>query len=358
MAKKVEIGRRFFLTMLKYTPFILLVLCAVILSTMIPGETFDIEIQSHDAPTSSIASVVLVSYIFGSEIMSKKYLQLFVESARGTGVDLVLLGDSRPSFELPPNVVHHHVTWEELCDRVQANVLDGSDPTELRNAPRYKAIDFKPLLPTLFPEVTDRYDWWGHVDNDMVLGNLRHFLNRKRLQDFDIISGLPHEYTWGPLTLYRNDPRINGLFRQATRPLVDIFNTKEAQVFDEWGGGSDRNQGKYYESTMSGIVERNQDKVRWMGGIHSVWDGFCAGQKEGNACSQCWLNRSGKQRLEQDCFGQKPCREHVFLCHFEFTKNSVIEASLQDANVMKDLLLQDTWRINFDNGVQAAQRSR
>jgi len=316
-------------------------------------------VTDKSSKSGSDDSIVLISCIFGQDAANKRYLRLFVESARGSGVDVVLLGDVEPPFLLPDNVKHVNVSWNSFCDRVQSNVLDGIDPTELRVAPRYKVIDFKPLIPTLFPEVTQHYQWWGHLDNDMVLGNLRHFLTPERLHAHDVICGITREYTWGPLTLYRNEPRINSLYRHALRPLADVFNNASVQGFDEWGGNGNRRKGQFYNSTMSGIVERMRHEVRWSGGLSVVWDAFCFQKQRKKKkkkvqipCGECILDRSnGEQRLRQDCFGLEPCTEHVALCHFQATKNTVIEESLNGK--LEELMGEGALRINFTNGVTA-----
>lgn len=95
--------------------------------------------------------VLLFSYIFGSESVQKRYLRLFVESARWCGVDVVLVGDHTLPFSLPPNVRHHRISWDEFTDRVRDKVLDGQEPYLLRHTQTYyKVIDFKPLFAFLF----------------------------------------------------------------------------------------------------------------------------------------------------------------------------------------------------------------
>ena len=42
--------------------------------------------------------IVLVSYMFGADVVQKRYLRLFVESARLSGVDVLLLGDHKVLF--------------------------------------------------------------------------------------------------------------------------------------------------------------------------------------------------------------------------------------------------------------------
>ena len=62
---------------------------------------------------------------------------------------------------------------------------------------------------------------------------------------------------WGPLTLYRNVPKITELFRHCEN-LYDIFNSEMAYFFDEWGGGE-------HDSTHCSMTNIISAKVRSAG---------------------------------------------------------------------------------------------
>jgi len=169
----------------------------------------------------------MVSYPFGETATQKNYLQIFVETAQWSGIDILLLGDYPVHFPLPDNVLHYLVSWEVLVQRIQENVLNGHEPRNLYQAKSYyKVTDFKPLFAAMFPKLVEGCDWWGHLDNDMMLGNLRHFLTPELLANYDIFCGIDHEYTWGPFMLSRNTPTVNELFCQVERPLAEIFDMK------------------------------------------------------------------------------------------------------------------------------------
>ena len=72
--------------------------------------------------------------------------------------------------------------------------------------------------------VAVRFRWWGFVDTDLLLGNLRKFITNSMLQKYDIISGIEHSHSWGPFTLLRNKEETNTLFRTSNR-LEEILNT-------------------------------------------------------------------------------------------------------------------------------------
>jgi len=239
--------------------------------------------------------ILMTSFLFGEQAAKKKYLRMFIESARYAGIDIAIVGDHRPPYELPPNVRHVAITWDELVDRVNNRVFDGKEPGDLRSAHPYKVNDLKPLFAHLFPEEVKGYDWWGHCDNDMILGNLTHFLTQDLLEKSDIITPIKDHPTWGPFTMYRNSKLINELFRLSERPLKDVIASKVPLAFDEWGHMAPEELGDFYKSSISGIVDVHAEKLglRLMGGNDmegrlEIWDGFC---KEKKRCAECIFHK-------------------------------------------------------------------
>jgi hypothetical protein len=311
-------------------------------------------------------SILLVSYVFGEKAVKNRYLRFFIESARRSGTDVVIVGDHPLPFqELPPNVRHVLVTWDHLVDLVKERIFHGQEPGTLRQTEEYyKVNDFKPLFACLFPEQVEGYDWWGPVDNDMILGNLRHFLSGDRLSQYDVISGINHHRSWGPFTLYRNTPVINELFRLAKRPLEEIFATNALRIFDEWGGGDGLSydaKGPTYESSISGIIEHHGERlgVRWNGFFPFVWDGGCLAESDKENCEECLLIREepNKQRLVRSCADTSRCPEQVALCHFQHSKQKLDE-SLTDDSLMAQLLQEGQFKVNFVEGFKQLNASR
>jgi len=304
--------------------------------------------------------VLMVSYLFGEKAVQKKYLRLFVESARWSGINLLLLGDHPIPFPLPDNVKHFLVSWDSFLHRIEENVLNGQKFVNLYQSKNYyKVVDFKPLFPVLFPELVDGYAWWGHLDNDMILGNARQFFTPEILNNYDIISPLKKKYTWGPFMLYRNTPLINELFRKAERPLSEIFDSYEAQMFDEWGS----DMRIHYNSTMSGLVELYRERlgIRWKGGdIPIVWDGDCTNRTENfQGCCTCHLHppkpfSTLQERYQHTLLSMGECgfyRGALFpalICHFQYTKDG-FEHSLANEKYVSTLIEHGPFAINFEN---------
>jgi hypothetical protein len=294
--------------------------------------------QDDDLLETRQRKIIMATYIFGK---TASYAQMFVESARYSGVDVVIVGSPTPFFELPPNVRHLSITWQELVARVSARLFEGEPLHRLSKVRKYKVVDLKPFFAYLFPHVVEGYDWWGHIDNDMLLGNVRHFVTTEMLRNYDVISPLlPQDdmlRTWGPFTLYKNANTTNQLFRLAQHSLKNLLDTNRIHFLDEWAGVS-----KYRNSSMSGILTNHQDDIQmYHEGLPIVWDGECKENEEN--CAECILDLSpnAASRLSARVYcNHVGCQmEEVLLCHYQMSK-TILEESLI-ANVTSLKLIND-----------------
>lgn len=208
---------------------------------------------------------------------------------------------------------------------------------------RYKVIDVKPALGFLFREDIKDSDFWGHIDNDMLMGNVRGILTEEMLSNYDIISGLKRGQTgkdilstWGPFTIYRNTPKVTEFFRELD--LKHIYDTIDAMFVDEWGG----DEWSFYNWSMTKLIN---DRAEARGirvddkGLNTGWDGNCYWKEElhtAKRCSECILKRDPSTGANILTWNRSlflaspddyPCYE-VTLCHFQFgKKHSAIESS-------------------------------
>lgn len=309
--------------------------------------------------------VVLMTYLFGSDYVNRGYVRMFVETAKYSGVDILIVGEPAPTFPLPSNVRHVSVTWNELVDRVSNRLFDGKDLSRVRSGGMFKVVDYKPLFACLFPELVKGYDWWGHIDNDMILGNVGKFLTQEVLQSSDIITAYEHLATYGPLTLYRNANVTNELFRLAEKPLEELYATPKPLHLDEWGAGFPKMYGKleFFNSSMSGIIQRHREGLglRWRGYIGPLSiDVYCFGDP---GCKYDVVFTKGNGRPEAvklviGCSGLFAPGTEIVLHHFEFGKmNGRFMDSLQDEKV-DDLLTHRQFRVSYLEGFSTLSCSR
>ena len=95
----------------------------------------------------------------------------------------------------------------------------------------YKLCDYKPSYGYLFESYLKDYDFWGYMDCDLVLGNVKKFLTKIDVQKFDRIG------RYGHFSLYRNTPVVNKLFADENIPskihFSDVIKTTFPYHFDE-----------------------------------------------------------------------------------------------------------------------------
>ena len=96
----------------------------------------------------------------------------------------------------------------------------------------YKLCDFKPTYGFILEDYFKGYDWWGHCDIDIILGKITDFYTSETFNNYDIISARK-QYLSGFLTLYRNTPTINSLFKKSRDWRMILRDSKNHYCFDE-----------------------------------------------------------------------------------------------------------------------------
>ena len=170
---------------------------------------------------------------------------LFLHTLRhNPTVDFHLLSDVPPPATAPlaPNVRYHAWSLDELLVRLRETVgvrlrrlhAGGVFASGVSSA---KLNDFKPMFGEAFPEMLSKYEWWGHLQEDLLLGNLRRFASPAVLAAHDVLSPYaPPLNASGVLMLYRNIPRVNRAWR-ASSEAERVLSSPTYLVFDEWWGG-------------------------------------------------------------------------------------------------------------------------
>lgn len=100
---------------------------------------------------------------------------------------------------------------------------------KLQNA--YKLCDFKPAFGKLFEDFIQAYEFWGYIDNDMLLGNLKKFISEDFLSKNDIISSEP-DFMAGSFSLFRNVNKVNTMFTKI-RDFQYLFQLPQHFAIDE-----------------------------------------------------------------------------------------------------------------------------
>lgn len=169
--------------------------------------------QVFGAPT-----IVLVTFIYTEKV--PPLYDLFLLSAwKNPTIQFRVVSDMN-ALELPFNVARNrsgpsnvkiiHTPWNDVNTALSKHL---NISFKLNASDAYKLCDFKPMIAHVFPDVVKGFDFWGHVDNDVVFGDLRdvNFLSDGLLKYADIISS-SNSMCNGPLQLYRNIAKINSLY--------------------------------------------------------------------------------------------------------------------------------------------------
>uniref|UniRef100_A0A7S4EVU6 Uncharacterized protein n=1 Tax=Chrysotila carterae TaxID=13221 RepID=A0A7S4EVU6_CHRCT len=169
-------------------------------------------------------------------------------------IDFYLLSDRHPSpsAPLPDNVHFYHLPLNSFVDRLRcvlgmnlANLVVGArfaGAGEIRSADpamysAAKTNDLKPMLGEAFEDdLLKGYSFWGHAQEDLILGDLLACIPPRRLQRFDAITPFrPPLNSSGVFMLMRNTPKINRLWRRSA-DAARVLSDPKYLVFDEWWG--------------------------------------------------------------------------------------------------------------------------
>lgn len=96
-----------------------------------------------------------------------------------------------------------------------------------------KASDFRPALGLILEEQLKNYDFWGHTDLDCIYGRLDKFITDSLLSNCDVYSN-DIGHMCGPMSLYRNIPKVNNLFKDHPH-WQSIMEHPNHHAFDEQG---------------------------------------------------------------------------------------------------------------------------
>jgi hypothetical protein len=151
------------------------------------------------------------------------YAYLFFHSlSYNPTIDLLIFTDQKIKFQVD-NLIVYTTTFAAIRKRIQEKF----DFSIVLDKP-YKLCDYKPAYGYIFEKELENYDFWGHCDLDMILGDLRKFLPEKILNSYDKI------YQHGHLCLYRNIHDNNRRFMlPGGMNYKEVFTTPVNCIFDE-----------------------------------------------------------------------------------------------------------------------------
>lgn len=152
---------------------------------------------------------------------------------QNSSIRFVVINDTLPESRIEGNIEYVRMNLAEL--NAHSSAALGQD---IHLASAWKINELKPLFGEIFRDKLAGYDFWGWCDLDIIWGDLRHFLNERFLDNYDVISSKAM-WTAGHFTLLRNDARCNNLYARNTR-IIQLLNETTYYAFEEcchrWDG--------------------------------------------------------------------------------------------------------------------------
>lgn len=158
------------------------------------------------------------------------YFELWLKSCKYNNmIDWYIYTDDRAHYEFPKNV---HVTYCNFSDiRENAIRLFGNG---IKLDTPYDLCKFKVAYHVLFPDITNRYKYWGFCDCDLIWGDLYSAISSALKEGYDKISWRGH------FTLFKNSVKIQNLYLSEVPGNTTFKNCiskkiNEINLFDECG---------------------------------------------------------------------------------------------------------------------------
>ena len=165
-------------------------------------------------------------------------------------ITFMLLSDELPMIAgpWPRNVRLLNISLNEMRNRLQRAMPPsphGEPPVRVKRLSTFSKVvgvsgtnskisDFKPFLGQVLKDELRGCAFWGYLQEDVLLGNLRSFLTEELLGRIDTISPLaPPKWNFGPFMIYRNSPGVTSLPYRSTQWRV-VVNERKYLTFDEW----------------------------------------------------------------------------------------------------------------------------
>lgn len=199
----------------------------------------------------------------------------------------------------PPNVHMIKITEDDLASRISK--LDNDINIErhkntivkLIRKSAYMLVEFKACLGFLFSDYIENYSHWAYGDMDMLLGRMHELIPIEILNRYDIYTSSFGDnfrlYMRGQLTIHRNDPYINNLWRSCLHlsNIGERLNSYADRNYDHWNFQS-------AEGCYSRVVIDHKKNVSVIVGATQISEAFHDDLREkesfflGNALLRCY----------------------------------------------------------------------
>ncbi len=172
-------------------------------------------------------TICLMTCCFGEALRNRAAYFLKTAGWNDT-VDFVVFSDKKAPAGLPANVKFVQISMADFNRLASEQLGMAINVEEIE-----KLKDFRPAYGKIFANHIQGYDFWGHVDTDTLLGDIREFLTAEVLDETDVFT-VKEAFPAGYFTLYRNNDDTAHLFKQS-EDWQRVFANAAYLGFDEWG---------------------------------------------------------------------------------------------------------------------------
>ena len=154
-----------------------------------------------------------------------KYFPLWLKSAQfNPKIDFFLVTDNELETT-PENVKVINMTLEKMKQLAEDKLH-----MQISLDKPYKCCDFKIVYGTIFSDYVSEYQYWGHYDIDLIMGDLYGFMVKNNYQDYDRFMHLGH------FSFYRNCKQVNESYMlpgSLVGSYKEVFTSPKIFAFDE-----------------------------------------------------------------------------------------------------------------------------
>ena len=171
-----------------------------------------------------MTKVCIIGVYFGN---LPDYFDLWLKSAeRNNTIKFKVFTDQQRN-DLPSNVEFIDMSLLRMKNLAETNI--GLDVNLVRP---YKCCDLKPAYGLIFKDYIQEFDYWGHCDFDLIWGDIRSYLDKYKIEEYDKFLPLGH------LSLYRNteDCRKYIFLPGSIHDFKEVCSSEQNFAFDEFSG--------------------------------------------------------------------------------------------------------------------------
>lgn len=179
--------------------------------------------QTNNSMKQRVSKIIIIGTYFGK--WPVWFPAFLLSCIRNETIEWLFFTDCEIPSLTYPNITFEPMTLRQLNDLASKKLGFHVDKGT------FSQLELRPAYGVLFDTYIRGFDFWGHCDVDIVWGDIRNFIPEEILQTYDIVS-CRKEFLAGHLTLWRNAPETNTLFRAVPR-YREIFSSHNHHGFDE-----------------------------------------------------------------------------------------------------------------------------